>query len=64
MFPVFLMLLLILQAEVTQRLSNAKAAVRVAALPSHVDLAKRLQVNMYFKVLSLFIFAEKSVFLR
>ncbi|XP_009776341.1 protein FREE1 [Nicotiana tabacum] len=33
-------------AEVTQRLSNAKAAVRVAALPSHVDLAKRLQEEM------------------
>ncbi|XP_055804094.1 protein FREE1-like [Solanum dulcamara] len=33
-------------AEVTQRLSNAKAAVRVAALPSHVDLAKKLQEEM------------------
>ncbi|PHT91138.1 hypothetical protein T459_06251 [Capsicum annuum] len=33
-------------AEVTQRLSNAKSAVRVAALPSHVDLAKKLQEEM------------------
>ncbi|KAH0718358.1 hypothetical protein KY290_014949 [Solanum tuberosum] len=33
-------------AEVTQRLSNAKAAVRVAAMPSHVDLAKNLQEEM------------------
>ncbi|KAH0700137.1 hypothetical protein KY284_014352 [Solanum tuberosum] len=33
-------------AEVTQRLSNAKAAVRVAAMPSHVDLAKKLQEEM------------------
>ncbi|XP_059293021.1 protein FREE1-like [Lycium ferocissimum] len=33
-------------AEVTQRLSNSKAAVRVAALPSHVDLAKKLQEEM------------------
>ncbi|MCD9638478.1 hypothetical protein HAX54_022478 [Datura stramonium] len=35
-----------IQAEVTQRLSNAKAGVRVVALPSHVDLAKKLQEEM------------------
>ncbi|CAN4083463.1 unnamed protein product [Withania somnifera] len=35
-----------IQAEVTQRLSNSKSAVRVAALPSHVDLAKKLQEEM------------------
>ena len=35
-----------LQAEVTQRLSNAKeAANKPAALQSHEDLAKKLQVN-------------------
>uniref|UniRef100_A0A0V0GL30 Putative ovule protein n=1 Tax=Solanum chacoense TaxID=4108 RepID=A0A0V0GL30_SOLCH len=33
-------------AEVTQRLGNAKAAVRVAAMPSNVDLAKKLQEEM------------------
>ncbi|KAJ8567643.1 hypothetical protein K7X08_019851 [Anisodus acutangulus] len=33
-------------AEVTQRLSNAKTAVRVTAFPSHVDLAKKLQEEM------------------
>ncbi|CAN4078697.1 unnamed protein product [Withania somnifera] len=33
-------------AEVTQRLSNAKSAVRVAALPSHENLAKKLQEEM------------------
>ncbi|WMV16595.1 hypothetical protein MTR67_009980 [Solanum verrucosum] len=32
--------------EVTQRLSNAKAAVRVVVMPSHVDLAKKLQEEM------------------
>lgn len=38
-----------LQAEVTQRLSNAKeAASKPAALQSHEDLAKKLQVNNVF----------------
>lgn len=40
----------IIQAEVTQRLSNAKeAASKPAGLQSHEDLARKLQVNnIYF----------------
>jgi len=37
------------QAEVTQRLSNAKAVSKVAPVRTHQDLAKKLQVIDHYR---------------